>query len=267
MRTSSALRMVVVMGGLGLCSASAFDGPQAPSAAAPRPPMTAMEAFRSGTAALQAGENSKAVTSLQYAAEHGHYPSQWKLGRMYARGEGVPQDNLKAFRYFSGIVNSHAEDNPNTPQARFVASAFVALGRYYLEGIANSEVRRDVNRARDMFRYAASYFGDPDAQYHLGRLYLEGKDAKQAARWLRLAANKSQYEAQALLGSLLFNGNNQVPRQAAQGLMWLMLARDSAAADDAWISETYNNALKRASDEEREMALVYLQSHMKGRRE
>ena len=47
-----------------------------------------------------------------------------------------------------------------------------------------------------MFGYAASYFGDPDAQYRLGRMYLDGngalKEPKQAARWLSLAARKGQ---------------------------------------------------------------------------
>ena len=61
-----------------------------------------------------------------------------------------------------------------------------------------------------MFAYAASYFGDSDAQYQLGRLFFEGKgkgivrDPRQAVRWLSLAANKGQYEAQALLGNILF---------------------------------------------------------------
>ncbi len=44
------------------------------------------------------------------------------------------------------------------------------------------------------------------------------KDAVQAARWLRLAANKGQRSAQAMLGSMLFKGEG-VARQAAMGLV------------------------------------------------
>ena len=70
----------------------------------------------------------------------------------------------------------------------------ITLGSYYLVGIPNSEVKPDPARAREMFSYAASYFGDPDAQYHLGRMYLDGegiaKDPKQAGRWLFTAASK-----------------------------------------------------------------------------
>jgi uncharacterized protein len=67
-------------------------------------------------------------------------------------------------------------------------------------------------------------------------MYLDGngglKDPKQAARWLSLAAGKGQYEAQALLGELLLNGE-YVPRQTARGLMYLSLARDGANAGQA----------------------------------
>jgi hypothetical protein len=173
------------------------------------------------------------LTSLQYAAEGGHPVAQWKLGRMYADGVGVTQDDLRAFEYFSRIANAHAEDSPSAPQAAIVANAFVALGRYYLSGIPNSKIKSDPERAREMFSYAASYFGNADAQYDLARLYLRGvgssrDDFRYGARWLGLAAQKGQHQAQAMLGQMLFNGD-QLPRQAARGLMWLTLARDSAA--------------------------------------
>src|SRR5207237_1321970 len=78
-------------------------------------------------------------------------------------------------------------------------------------------------------------------------------DFRYGARWLGLAAQKGQHQAQALLGQMLFNGD-QLPRQAARGLMWLTLARDSAAQDEAWIKESYNKAIAKASDNDREMA-------------
>ena len=158
--------------------------------------------------------------------------AQWKLGRMYANGDGVIQDDLRAFEYFSRIANEHAEDSPSAPQASIVANAFVALGRYYLNGIPNSKIKADADRAREMFSYAASYFGNADAQYDLARLYLKTPDASRddfryGARWLGLAAQKGQHQAQAMLGQMLFNGD-RMPPQRARGLMWLTLARDSA---------------------------------------
>jgi exopolysaccharide production negative regulator len=234
------------------------------------PVLTPVEAFRSGTQALRAGEKDKAVTSLQYAAEQGHALAQWKLGRMYAEGDGVERSDLRAFEYFRRIADAYADDSPGTPQARFVANAFVALGHYYLDGIPDSAVKADPVRAHEMFSYAASYFGDPDAQYYLARLYLDGKgaprDARQAARWLSLAANKGQHQAQALLGRMLFKGE-AVPRQIARGLMWLTLARDSATVDEKWIAELYDSAFRQATDDERATALVMLERWIKGRRD
>ena len=210
------------------------------------------------------------LTSLQYAAEGGHPIAQWKLGRMYADGTGVTQDDLRAFEYFSRIANAHAEDSPSAPQASVVADAFVALGRYYLNGIPNSKIKSDPERAREMFSYAASYFGNADAQYDLARLYLNGggtsrDDFRYGARWLGLAAQKGQHQAQALLGQMLFNGE-QLPRQAARGLMWLTLARD-AAPDEVWIKESYNRAFAKASDDDRAMALQMLEHWVQGRRD
>src|SRR5579862_7862426 len=198
------------------------------------------------------------LTSLQYAAEGGHPIAQWRLGRMYADGDGVVQDDLRAFEYFSRIANAHAEDSPSAPQAAIVANAFVALGRYYLSGIPNSKIKPDTERAREMFSYAASYFGNADAQYDLARLYLRSAgvsrdDFRYGTRWLFLAAQKGQHQAQALLGQMLFSGD-QLPRQAARGLMWLMLARDGAP-DEAGIRDSYNKALARATDDDRAMAM------------
>jgi len=211
------------------------------------------------------------LNSLQYAAEGGHPVAQWKLGRMYADGDGVAQDDLRAFEYFSRIANQHAEDSPSAPQAAIVANAFVALGRYYLNGIPNTKVKSDPERAREMFSYAASYFGNADAQYDLARLYLKSAgnsrdDFRYGTRWLGLAAQKGQHQAQAMLGQMLFNGE-QMPPQKARGLMWLTLARDSALPDEAWIKESYNRAIAKASETDRAMALQMLEHWVQGRRD
>ena len=233
MRIAKALLRVLVIGAglLARAGARASTAARPTDAMAAAPPMTAMDAFRSGAHWLKAGDTAKAVHSLEYAAEKGHALAQWKLGRMYAEGDGVAQDDLKAFDYFRRIADSHADDNPDTPQARFVANAFVALGHYYLDGIPKTAIKRDPDRAREMFAYAASYFRDPDAQYYLARLYLDGTgaphDPRQAARWFGLSAQKGQCQAQAMLGAMLFAGDH-VPRQAARGLMWLTLAKDNA---------------------------------------
>src|SRR5262245_23146879 len=143
MRTSSVMTCGVLMAlGLAIGPAAAFDGKTSPSA---EPIVAVPESPRTATRSLQEVEKARALTSLQYAAEQGHPAAQWKLGRMYAVGDGVPQDNLRAFNYFSQIANTHPDENPGTPQGRMVANAFVALGHYYLDGIPNTRIKADAS--------------------------------------------------------------------------------------------------------------------------
>src|SRR5207302_7286221 len=131
--------------------------------------------------------------------------------------------------------------------------------------------QRDPARARETSPYAASYFGSAHAQYALAPLYLTTPNASRddftyGARWLGLAAQKGQHQAQALLGQMLFNGD-RLPRQAARGLMWLTLARDGATSDEVWIKESYNRAFSKASDDDAAMALHMLEHWLQGRRD
>ena len=274
MRRSRRTIVAFVLGAIPLAPAFGFDGSpvnqDAPIAVVSPQGATApgLKKVAAPPAAVPAAAPASPLTSLQYAAEGGHPIAQWKLGRMYADGDGVAQDDLRAFDYFSRIANQHAEDSPSAPQATIVAKAFVALGRYYLSGIPNSKIKSDPDRAREMFSYAASYFGNADAQYDLARMYLKTPDASRedfryGARWLGLAAQKGQHEAQALLGQMLFNGD-RLPRQAARGLMWLKLARDSAGIEETWIKESYNRAFAKASDDDRAMCLQMLEQWVQG---
>jgi uncharacterized protein len=282
MRTSERTIVAFVLGTALLAApALAFDGAPVNQPAVPavsvQPPATTPGALKKPVppaAIPDTSLNSSASTSLsalQYAAEDGHPVAQWKLGRMYAEGNGVVQNDLLAFDYFSRIANAHAEDSPSAPQAQIVANAFVALGRYYLSGIPNSKIKSDPERAREMFYYAASYFGNADAQYDLARLYLKGANATPSeftygARWLGLAAQKGQHQAQAMLGQMLFSGD-RIPPQRARGLMWLTLACENAGPDEAWIKDNYNRALASASDNDRAMALQMLEHWVQGRRD
>lgn len=256
------------------CAGSAWAREPAPAsrAAAPASPTakfgSAADALRSGVRDYNAGDKAGAVRALEFAARGGHALALWKLGRMYANGDGVPHDDLRAFEYFSKVADELADEAPDSPNASVVASAFVALGTYFLDGIQGTYVRANSARAAEMFHYAASYFGDSNAQYNLARLYLDGtgvaQDARQAARWLNLSAEKGHYQAQALLGHLLVNGGGGVPRQRARGLMWLTLARDASdPGKDAWIADLYGQAVALVGEGERQMALAYLEEYLK----
>lgn len=251
-------------------SPNAIGGAAGTTTTAAVVPPSAGDAYRSAAEALKSGEKQQAVISLQYAAEHGHGFALWQLGRMYADGDGVARNDLRAFEYFQKFADSHADDNPAIPRARFVANAFVALGHYYLDGIPNTQVSASPDLAVRMFAHAASYFGDPEAQFQLAKLYLEGtgvrRDAKRAVPWLVLAANKGHYQAQALLGRILFNGEHGM-RQRATGLMWLTIACDGPGAKVAWIAQLRETAVQQATDDERAMAYILLKRWVVGRHE
>ncbi|MBN8945317.1 MAG: sel1 repeat family protein [Rhizobiales bacterium] len=244
----------------GVTAAFAFDGQPTTDLRSP------LDAFRAGARALRDGRTEEAVSSLQYAASAGHAASAWKLGRMYMDGDGVAQNDLKAFETFRRITIERGDENPNSPDARFISAAFVTMGNYWLEGIPNSYVRANPQRAFELYFYAASTFGDADGQFRLGRLFLEGqgttRDPRQAARWLSLAAGKSHYKAQAVLGHMLFAGRD-VPRQAPRGLMFLTLAKEAANETDTWITEMYDEAMRTASDDERGVALRMVEAWLK----
>jgi TPR repeat protein len=265
-RASLLLAVALAFCGPSLAPARAFDG--ASSSAEDHLPLSI---FKNPKAALQAGLDGvrkgharAALAALQFAADSGESLAQWKLGKMYASGDGVPQDDAKAFDYFSQIVENYDEDQADPRQAPFVSSAFVALGVYDLRGIANTRVVPNPERALEMFHYAAVNFGDAAAQYNMARMYLDGegvaRDGRQAARWLYLAAEKGHIESEAVLGQLLFNGYDGVPPQRAKGLMWLSLAHDGITdkVKDQWILDLYSKAMSAASDADRQIASMFL---------
>ena len=144
----------------------------------------------------------------------------------------------------------------------------MAVGQYYLDGIPDSDVKADPARARKMFWHAATYFGDPEAQYRLAKLILDSgnpHDAVQAARWLKLAANKDQHSAQALLGEMLIKGEI-IPRQSARGLMYLILAQEGAP-DEAWINNLYKQGVAKATNDDLTAAKIYLEQWVRGLRD
>jgi uncharacterized protein len=255
----------------GACPAFALDGsqPAGPDKIPLKLFKSAQQALRAGIDDLRAGDAKSSVDALKYAAAGGQSLAQWKLGRMYAQGQGVPHDDYQAYQYFDQLIQSYNEDDPERRDISAVSNAFVAVGVYCLNGIANTEVKPDPERALEMFQYAATNFGDPDAQYNLARMYMDGaaglaKNNMRAARWLGLAAEKHHHAAQAVLGHLLFEGDG-VPRQRAKGLMWLAIAKSAAQGPkDAWMVDLYAKDFGGANEEDRQVAALYLSDHARG---
>ncbi len=261
----SAMRKLVLVGGMVAsmsAAAVAFDGTPTPNKTIGPSDLSPTEALRNGARQYYSGDKAGAISSLRYAAENGQPMAAWKLGKMYATGDGVQEDDTKAFQYYSQIVREHGDDHPDAPDAPFVASAFVALGKYYLNGISET-VPQNVGRAKQIFTHAASYFGDPDAQYELGMIY-QPNNGRLAVRWFNLAAIKGHVGAQARLGETLFSLGRSDSRKA-RGLMWMNVAREQAKGNAGadWINGLHEQYFAQADEKVRRLASAMTDSWMR----
>lgn len=219
-----------------------------------------VKAFRIGARAYLSGDFRFALKALEHAAKAGHAMAMWKLGKMYAEGDGVDEDDPRAFNYFREIANAHADDNPHSQFASVYANAFVQLGHYYKSGLPAAQVEQNYSEAARMYMHAATYFGDADAQYNLARMYLDGtgvpRDPALCVRWLYAAAKKHHVPAQALLGDLLISGVD-VHSRPVEGLKWLMVAKDRAGpADRDRVLSLHFKAIQATSEEEQSQASI-----------
>ena len=275
MTTAAGFTLALLAGSMSVGAAQAFDpeaGRSKTAAVAPDPLFKdPRSALRQGIQGYQAGNFAASVSALKYAADGGQPLARWKLGKMYASGDGVPRDDYKAFQYFTQILSAFDQDVADPREIPVISSAFVSIGVYSLSGIPNTSVKRNPQRALEMFHYAATNFGDAHAQFNLARMYLEGngvpKNARQAVPWLNYAADKNHTEAQALLGDILFSGSAGMPARRSLGLMYLTLAREAASEDakHRWIVDLYETAVGSATDKDKRLAHIELGQHLNRR--
>ena len=116
------------------------------------------------------------IDQLRKAAEQGDSCAQSILGLMYDKGEGVPEDDRKAVKWFRlAAEQEHAEAQFN-------------LGLMYDKGVGVPE--NDLEAVK-WFRLAAEQ-GHAEAQFNLGYMYANGegvgRDYVKAYIWANLAA-------------------------------------------------------------------------------
>lgn len=205
------------------------------------------------------GKNEEALDVLEYAADQGNPTAQWKLGKMYESGDSVAQDKRKAFQFYQKIANNYGNARPNTPQWAITGKAMVALGHYFQQGLPEAGIYKDINEARVMYTTAAMYFRDPEGQFELGKLLLDGsrspEEGRQAIRMLQLARKKGHSGALALLGHALVEGE-YVQQDIVRGLSMLTRATNRAPADMLpWIQMLQQEAFAIASIDQRNAAI------------
>jgi len=158
-----------------------------------------------------------AVAATQARAEQGDADAQYRLGRMYARGEGVPQDYSQAVAWFRKAAEQGNAKGQN------------GLGAMYLGG---QGVPQDYAQAMAWFRRAAAQ-GEAMAQANLGVMYDNGLgvplDYAQAAAWYRQSAEQGYAEAQYNIGVMFVDGQG-VPQDYAQAVAWYRKAAEQGHA-------------------------------------
>jgi len=166
--------------------------PAPPAATTAAPPLTLSDAVRAGDPValhdyalelLNTGEKARAVQLLRDAAGRGLVMAEYRLAKLYERGEGVPRD-MAASRSW-------------TEKAAIGGNrlAMHDLAVFYAEGDAGPQ---SYAAAVEWFRTAAD-LGLVDSQYNLAVLYEQGlglsEDKAEAAFWFEIAGRAGDQDA------------------------------------------------------------------------
>jgi len=190
-------------------------------------------AYKRGMAALSGigGAGKGAETAARWfrqAADSGHAWAAYRLGEMYRRGTGVPRNLELALNYLNGAAQARQPLAANTLgvmtlNGEAIGKDSAQAAQWFTiaaeQGVADSQynlalltfqgdgVRQNLYNALQWMRAAAAN-GSTKAQTAIGRLYMTGldtmgQDIKEAKKWLGMAADKGDPEAQKLLSELL----------------------------------------------------------------
>ncbi len=146
--------------------------------------------YELGLQRLAAGRSQDGVTLLRRAADRGFAMAQYRLAKLYERGEGVSADLVVARQW---TERAAAAGNRR---------AMHDLGVYFARG---EGAPLDEAAAFRWFRQAAE-LGVADSQYNLGVLYQQGRgvnaSASEAMFWFLVAARQGDQDAGARATSL-----------------------------------------------------------------
>lgn len=217
--------------------------------------------FKRGMSAYKNGKIDQALLSLGYAADMGNIGANWKLGCIYANGDGVPEDDYKAYNFFAHVVEKGAD--LGSEDESYVSDALVKLACYIKKGIPQTPVKPDPSHAALLYTRAAVSYGNPKAQYYLGKMFLNGegreKNTVLAARWFQLSARKGNPLAQAMLGNMLLQEGKTV-----LGAAMLTAAYEKAKEKDRkWIRPLQERAFAICNEFEKRTAISLVDNIIK----
>ncbi|MCE9591122.1 MAG: trypsin-like peptidase domain-containing protein [Planctomycetes bacterium] len=191
------------------------------------------EPSTTGGAELSAGylpaASRAGAEALLRSAEEGDAQAQFKLGVMYATGDGADKDPAEAAKWFTRAAEQGLDGGQ------------YFLGLMYATG---SGIPKDPDEAVKWYTRAAEQ-GDAGAQFNLGFMYATGetvpKNAAEAAKWYTRAAEQGNAGAQLNL-AIMHAGGEGVPKNAALAAKWYTLAAEQGNS-----TAQYNLALLYAA--------------------
>ena len=159
----------------------------------------------------------KAMKWYLKAAEQDLALAQFNLGVMYENGQGVPQNYAEAVRWY----------RKSAEQGR--ADAKCNLGYMYQKG---QGVPQDYSEAVRWYREGAEQ-GNAQAQFNLGLMYSDGRgvrqDYEEAMQWYRKSAEQGFAPAQNNLGDMYYHGQG-VAQDYSEAVRWYRKAADQGEA-------------------------------------
>ena len=169
------------------------------------------------SASYERGDYKTALRGFKRLANKGNAATQFNLGQMYRRGQGVQQNYKTAVKWYT-----HAAKQGNP-------SAQTNLGAMYANG---QGVPQDYKTAAKWWTLAAEQ-GNANAQYNLGYMYSKEKGVPQndktAVEWYRLAAEEGKAKAQYNLG-VMYDKGLGVPQDYKTAVKWYRLAAEQGFA-------------------------------------
>ena len=210
-------------------------------------------AFSQGLRIINPGLVRRAAR-YQEEAERGDAEAQYKLGRLYELGQGVPIDCAAAAAWYL------------TAAERENADAQFHLAEMSRKGIA---IPHNYPQTVAWYRQAAEK-GHATAQYVLGMADGCGKatseDCERAAEWVRYQeeAKKGHAEAQYQLG-LLYGWGQGVPYDYIQAKAWFLKAAEQGHAEAQFhLGELYHQTDLIAQLDDEKAAMWYLKAAEQG---
>jgi FOG: TPR repeat, SEL1 subfamily len=176
----------------------------------------------------------KALPLFEEAAKHNYAPAEEKLGHMYLKGWGVPQDTDKAVYWFKKAAEQGNAKAEVALGLIYLTTAYMnnLLGHMFQNGNGIAIATEDYPKALYWFKKAAEQ-GNAKGENYLGYIYEQGlgvpQDYNKAVYWYKKAAEQGYAKGERNLGYMYQYGLG-VPKDYNKAMYWYKKAAEQGSA-------------------------------------